>query len=329
MYGPESLLQIGNLTRAGSLQTEITPLLVIFLTNMVIAITSALLVVGVRASDLSQKRSKLLFLFSALGSLVPGIGPILIILLGLAIPVFGAKKRDVPASIAKLPPFAPEIPVRPAHFGAGGASMRLRHSSGGKESKIQALLAIERHQSSEDVNLIREVMNASDDSIRLLAYTSLDRRETTIQKLIHRVRSALDETSEASQIAILRRELADLHLELVYQGLTRQSLAEHHLEEAKRYIDAARPSLHTDPRLAIIEFKLYRFLGDITQSSAALAKAEQVGAAPARVLAYRAEISWERREYSAVRGLLKSEPLLKIFPKIGPVAYFWCHGDKT
>ncbi|GEM_PF-5170560 len=321
MLGPESLFSPRQWLHPGTLLDQAPLLLAVLSANTILSLIVTIGVAGIRAKFLPAERPRIPIRLMLLGMLLPGFGPVLIALIGILSPLLGHHQLWIRGRRATPPPFAPEIPVYAAHFGAAGASIRLRHGGDDPES-VRALLAIERHKSTYDVALLREAMGASSETLRLLAYSSLDRRESTIQQLIYRLDSALA-SATGTQAAMLHRELAGLHLELIYQGLSRETLATHHLEQASHHLVSARPFYSADSRLALIESQLALHQGNSTRAMEALARADRAGAAAARVIAYRAEIAWKAHDYAEVKRQLASNPLLACLPKIGPVIQRW------
>lgn len=272
-----------------------------------------------------RKRRGILLVFALFGTVIPGFGLLLPLLMLLALPRLGNKYARMRPRLSTPPPFAPEIRVKAARFGVAGASERLRQPAGritNTDTAMHALLAIERHHGAQDVSLLRATMRHRDEHLRLLAYNSLDRRETTINHTIQRLHETLKNSSQATA-PHLHKELAILYFELIYQGLAHEGLVHHRLKQCQHHIDRAQKSLTDDPRLLTLAARLRLRQNDYSGARSLFEKAEVAGALNSRIAAYQAELAWQRRDYTTMRRLLGSDFLLGKLPTIGPVAQRW------
>ncbi len=266
---------------------------------------------------------------AGLGSLIPLLGPLLVLAVGLAYPHLEKERRRPQPNVVPQATYSAEVRGHFSRFGVGGALARLRATAPSSEQGSRALLAIAARRGRETTELLSEVLSHRDETLRLLAHNLLARREDSIGVLMSR----LEEHRRTHRLgsAPTTLDLAELHLEYLYLGIVSGSLRQMHLEAAQRLIEAiaepaaaapgrtrwrlARARLNQQRRPAAPEADVTR---DYELASAA-------GAAPARVLPWLLDNAWRARDYSRLRSLLEQHRLYLYVPLIGPAAALWRH----
>jgi len=291
---------------------------------------SALLAVLARALLPRRLRGNALpnvLALAALGSLIPLLGPLLLLAIGLIYPHLEKGLRPPMPKLVPQPTYATEVRGHFSRFGAGGALARLRAAAPGSEQGSRALLAIAARRGRETTDLLSEALSHRDETLRLLAHNLLARREEAIVAQM----SYLEEHHRAHGLpsAQSRLDLAELHLEFLYLGIVSGGLREMHLEAAQRLIEAiGEPTADASWRTRLLLTRAR--LNQQRQSAAREADitrdyelASAAGAAPARVLPWLLESAWRARDYSRLRRLLEQHRLYRQIPLIGPVAALW------
>ncbi len=266
---------------------------------------------------------------AALGSLIPLLGPLLLLAVGLVYPRLEKAPRPPAPKVVPQPAYASELRGRVSHFGAGGALARLRKAASGSEQGSRALLAIAARRSRATTDLLSEALSHRDETLRLLAHNLLAHREDSIVALMSRLED--HRRVNGSGFASTSLDLAELHLEYLYLGIATGSLRQTHLEAAQRLIDAIGEPPADAPwrtRLLLTRARLKQQRvpalpeADVTRD---YELASSAGAAPARVLPWLLESAWRARDYARLRSVLERQPLCRHVPLIGPVAARWGH----
>lgn len=294
----------------------------ILLANTVISLLTAiparrLIPVGLRGRPVIDYAT-----LTAMGTLIPLLGPILLLLMLIILPNF--EKDHTPENPYHLstPTFAPEIKSVPGHFGVGGAVIRLRRLDPGSTQSTCALLAIDVRHNATTTRLLRETLSHPDENLRLLAHALIDRRETGISRMIQCLENAIPHSQSPVQ-TVLHLELAELHQELLYMGLVREGMSEFHLRASRRHLNAVRGRLGDNSRLLRIEARILQQSGQRSAAVALYERALAAGAPPARVLPYLADFAWQRRDYPAIRQLFSCSTLFSELPVVGRIASRW------
>jgi hypothetical protein len=295
--------------------------------NVLLSALVAVLTHGLLPARLRARPVRNLLMLTALGSLLPLLGPLLLLGIGLLYPHLEKGARHPKPRVVRQPAYATELRGHVSHFGAGGALARLRTAVPQSGLGSRALLAIATRRSRHTTDLLREALSHPDETLRLLAHNLLARREEAIIAHMSRLEEHRREHGlGAPQIAL---DLADLHLEFVYLGIVSGGLRRMHLDAAQQLVDAIGEPPAQAPwrsRLLLLRARLSQQRlpavaeTDVTRDYE-LARA--AGAAPARALPWLLESAWRARDYSRLRSLLERNPLYRHIPLIGPVAKLW------
>lgn len=301
--------------------------LYLLLGNALLSTLFAVFTHGLLPRRLRGRAALNILALATLGSLLPVIGPLLLLVVGLVYPHIEKGSHRVLPKVLPQPVFATEMRGHLSHFGAGGALARMRAATPGGEQGSRALLAIESRRDRETTHLLSEALSHPDESLRLLAHNLLARREETIIGHMNRLEERRRRHDHnVPQTAL---DLAELHLEFLYLGIVSGGLRQMHLDAAQGLIDAigeppADAAWRT--RLLLVRARLNRERlpaaqeADVTRDNELALAA---GAAPARALPWLLESAWRARDYTRLRGLLVYQPLYRHIPLIGPVAALW------
>lgn len=299
----------------------------VLLANALLSTLCAVLTHALLPRRLRARGMRNVLTLAALGSMLPLIGPLLLLLVGLLYPHLEKDVRHPPPKVVRQPTYATEIRGHVSHFGAGGALARLRTPVPSSNLGSRALLAIATRRSRDTTHLLRGALNHPDESLRLLAHNLLSRREEAIIAQMNHLEA--HRRAHGLGTAQTTLDLAELHLEFVYLGIVSGSLRQMHLDSAQQLIDAlGEPA--TDAawrtRLLLVRARLNQQRlpaaceANVTRDYE-LAGAS--GAAPARALPWLLECAWRRRDYALLRELLAQHRLYRHIPLIGPVAELW------
>jgi hypothetical protein len=299
----------------------------LLLANVLLSTLAAVLTHALLPRRLRGRTALDILALAALGSLLPVLGPLLLLVVGLLYPHLEKDARRPRPKVVRQPAYAAEVRGHASRFGAGGALARLRSAGPESGSGSRALLAIATRRSRETTHLLRGALSHPDETLRLLAHNLLARREEAIIAQMSRLEEHRRTRGLGAPQTTL--DLAELHLEFVYLGIVSGGLRQMHLDAAQQLIEAmGEPPADAAwrGRLLLVRARLNQQRlpavqeVDVTRDYE-LARA--AGAAPARALPWLLESAWRARDYARLRRLLERNPLYRHIPLIGPVAKIW------
>jgi hypothetical protein len=318
---------------AGWLQPASMPaaaslVLALLLANLLLSTLLAPLIRRLLPQRLRGRAALDILALAGLGGVIPLLGPLLLVAIGLAYPRLEKGPRRPQPKVVLQPTFASEIRGHFSHFGAGGALARLRAAAPDSEQGSRALLAIAARRSRETTHLLSEALSHPDETLRLLAYNLLARREEAI--VAHMSRLEQHRRTNGPGAWQITLDLAELHLEFLYLGIASGSLRQMHLDAAQRLIESMGEPPADAPwgaRLLLARARLNQQRPGADPAAVArdYERASAAGAAPARALPWLLESAWRARDYSRLRSLLEQHRLYRHIPLIGPVAALWGH----
>lgn len=318
-----------NWLQPASVSSAATLILGVLLSNAVLSLLCAGLSHVLLPRRLRKRTLLNVLTLAALGSMLPLLGPLLVLFVGLVYPRLESGSHLPPPRVVRQPTYATEVRGHVSRFGAGGALARLRNARPYSDLGSRALLAIATRRSRDTTHLLRDALNHPDETLRLLAHNLLTRREEAIIAQIGRL-EALRRAQGLGAVQIIL-DLAELHLEFVYLGIVNGSLRQMHIDSAQQLLESIGEPPVTAvwrTRLLIVRARLRQqrlpkaHEADVTRDFELACAA---GAAPARALPWLLESAWRSRDYSRLRELLAQHPLYRYIPLIGPVAKLWGH----
>jgi polysaccharide biosynthesis protein PelE len=299
----------------------------VLLGNLALSALCALLAQALLPRRLRGDGTGNLLALVALGSLIPLIGPLLLLAVGFIYPHLEKGPRPPTPKVVPQPTYATESRGHFSRFGAGGALARLRTARPDSEQGSRALLAIAARRGRETTDLLSEALSHRDETLRLLAHNLLARREEAIVAQMSRLEE--QRRTHGLDAARTALDLAELHLEFIYLGIVSGGLREMHLEAAQKLIAAIGEPAADAPwraRLLLTRARLNTQRQSATREEDVtrdFERASAAGAAPARVLPWLLESAWRARDYARLRRLLEQHRLFRHIPLIGPVAGLW------
>ena len=307
-----------------NIATPSAPLLLSLLSaNALFSMLVATLIQSVLPRRLRRRPLRNVLALAGLGSLLPLAGPLLLLLAGLTFPLLEkARARAMPRALPRTD-FASEVPAHFSHFGAGGALARL--GSADTEESTRALFAIEHRRTALTTRLIAHTLDHPDETIRLLAFKMLERREKTLYKPLLKLENRLAMNPPNAKLIAL--EAARIHLEILELGFAEGSLREVHLEKAQHLLERigeAPADAPWRPHWLLVRAR-WMTLAGLPQARIArgFREALDAGIAPSRALPWLLEQAWAARDYAGIRRLLRDYPPHPKLPGLGPVAVHW------
>ncbi|MGK7346448.1 MAG: hypothetical protein ACNS63_11650 [Candidatus Nitrospinota bacterium M3_3B_026] len=223
---------------------------------------------------------------------------------------------------------APELPYSPIRvsptpeYGEGGVAAILRNTRDSAK-KIKAVMAADRMRDERmAVSILRQALKDSDDDVRLLAYSSLSRREKIIDK---RIRDRLHEIEQPGHDTAQARMAAAMdYWELAYLGLAQGDTLSHALGEALRHLDAAARMAPADPAIHFQAGRILLAMDREEEAKSRFKKALDLGFPPSGAAAYLAEIAFRERRFDQVKKYMRQlDTVKRRQAPLSSVAEYW------
>lgn len=285
-------------------------------------VLATLVLLAMRKSYATPRRATWLFFF-CLSACIPILGVIGILVTMACLPLLpppSSRQHFISLSLPELDPH--ERPPGEA-FRQAGLRQFLRNDRAPIEQRLRALVGLQNAPARFASPLLRDLLAASSEDLRLLAYGMLETREKRLNAEIHTWRMTWqDATTTATKHAAARR-LSALYWEVIYQGLAQGDLRRHAAEESLRFLEEALDA--DDASLQLRHGRLLHELGRNDEADAAYRRAIALGLPAPRVQPYLAELAFERRDFPEVKRLLAT---LRDYPdqrRIAPILDFWGH----
>ncbi len=211
--------------------------------------------------------------------------------------------RDVFSTVSE-PKFAPHYEQPDAPHAHGPVRAQLTDQGSPVETRLRALLSIQDLPSRMANPVIRNMLADPADDVRLVAYGILDGREKAVNTRIQAARAQLAGGEPLARLQA-EKELAELHWELIYQGLVQGDLQKHAAAQARTHFDAALALAPEDASLWALGGRLAILAGQYERAAHAFQRAIDFGLPEVRTLPYLAEVAFRSRRFAEVRVLLE------------------------
>jgi len=291
------------------------------LTHMVASVCLASLVILSMGRRFARPRWASWLFFFCLSACIPILGILGVLAIMVSLPLlpkvaFG--RKFISLHLPELDPH--EHPPREA-FRQAGLKQFLRNDNAPVDLRLRALVGLQSAPSRFASPLLRDLLGASSEDLRLLAYGMLDTREKKLNAEIHSWRDNWQNAQDDRSRRHAAGRLSSLYWEIIYQGLAQGDLRRHAAESSLQFLEAAFDA--DDASMQLRYGHLLHELGRNEEAENAFRRAISRGLPAPRVHPYLAELAFERRDFAEVRRLLA---ILKNYPeqrRIGPVLNFW------
>ena len=225
-------------------------------------------------------------------------------------------------SIPQLP-FAAIEGVRPVRMGEGGAWSRLREESVSRQVKLEAIMAAGAASGHNASRLLQMATGDIDDEIRLVAFNFFEKREKKINVSINKLLSDLKDADEDVEKGDICGKLAFAYWEFVYNELARAELKDFYLNQAMSHVHYAEKLSGENHRISLLKGRIQLRMGNVDEAVIAVNRALELGASPDKVVPFKAEALYLRRDFDALKNLLSDYAYLRHKPGIGAIVSFW------
>lgn len=248
-------------------------------------------------------------------------------LFGVSLAVMSALRNPV----EKEPEFViaielPQLPFKPVDInlsqGVGGGLLNIIKHDEDSDKRVKAVLSTKNMPDRQAVPILQVALKDPIDDVRLLAYSMLDQKESTISHNIKIALTTLESATPNMQL-LLHRELAHLFWELAYMELAQGDVLTHVLSKAKEHIELVLNE-RNDAGACFLLGRILLRQGSLDLAEKALKQASDFGLDEANIATYLAEIAFHRNDYHLIPAIMMTLPANeKCQSPIKDIAQYW------
>lgn len=280
---------------------------------------------------LRRPRLAVLALLFGLAFFIPVLGLVALLLAVVVMRLLPAREADSHFRLTAPPEFMLSVREPARLFRGLSVRQLLVDVQAAATLRTRALNAIAAKPARIAGDLLRRLLSDPVEDLRLVAYGLLDAQEKVLRGRIAEQDALLAEidatprddwTGRASR-AEVRRHLAELHFELVYQSLVQGDVREHTLARAIEHAEAAIALDPTDGGLRQLLARMHLERGDGPRARDDLLQAAEHGLPLQRVRPYLAEMAFLRRDWALVREEMGRIDPLTVTPRMAALVRYW------
>ena len=230
---------------------------------------------------------------------------------------------DAPFAQVQAPEYVLSIREPTQQFRISSMRTMLLDETIPSEVRIKSLIALQSMPTRVAGPTIRKLLGDPADDIRLLAYGILDNKEKELNAQIVRAAADLKAATSGERRLQALRQLAELHWEMVYTGLSQGDLRDHTLAQTAGFLETAMQIAARDAALWFLSGRVLHAQGKIDDAAQAFHIAVTLGMDESRVLAYVAEIAFEQRRFDLVRDYVTRLARSQVTATMAPIIRFW------
>lgn len=212
----------------------------------------------------------------------------------------------------------PKTPHEPNHLLYGSAALRgIISFTSNEEQRLSAVNAIRFLPDKEAIPLLKIALNDLSDDVRLLAYSSLDKIEFSLNEIIEAQQKKYTHKLSAKTA----HQVAQNYWELYYLGLADSPLKDHYLVKAREYLLKAGEHEQL-PKVNLLLGKVFLAQESYLPAIQSLEEALKGGLLMKQVAPYLAEAAFMMKNYKKVRQYIMYLPK-KDHDSLGELREFW------
>jgi tetratricopeptide (TPR) repeat protein len=280
---------------------------------------------------LQRPRLAVLALLFCLAFFIPVLGLLALMLAVVVMRLLPMREIDSHFRLASPPEFVLSVREPARLFRGLSVRQLLTDVHATATLRTRALNAIASKPARIAGDLLRRLLSDPVEDLRLVAYGLLDSQEKVLRGRIASQEAVLAQidatphdawTDQASR-AEVRRHLAELHFELVYQSLVLGDVREHTLARAIEHAEAAVALDPTDGGLRQLLARMHLERGDSPRAREDLLQAAEHGLPLQRVRPYLAEMAFQRRDWHIVREEMGHIDPHTVTPRMAALVRYW------
>jgi len=214
-------------------------------------------------------------------------------------------------------------------FAGAGIRYQLSTKKVASDEKLKVLNSVVAMPGHFAVPILKRSMQDSAEDVRLVSHGMIDQREKEINEDIAQSQELLVATDDSETRHEALRHLAMRYWDLVYFGLAEGEMLRFVYHRIEHYAQMALESNPSDGEVLMVLGKLRLHQRQPGAAEDLFRRAEELGVPLSRVLLYRAEAAFYRKDFALVRDLLSGR---QAFPNPGhllPVLAFWRRGRRS
>ncbi|CAM3745038.1 hypothetical protein VA7868_03383 [Vibrio aerogenes CECT 7868] len=266
-----------------------------------------------------------LFLFAVSLPVLGMIGCLVAIVAGVHYPL--VKKQDVlEEHLVPALPFEPDQISLTPRYSRGGVAAILKYAKD-VDKRLFAVVTTRNMDDREAIPILRQALKDTDDDIRLLAYSSLDKKETAINDDIHALKKQLagQFITSLTGTATCHHQIARKYWELSYLGLSQGALRQYVLEKAAFHAEQSLMYEHA-VTTEILLAKIWLMMSRYEQSQTLFEKIARSGVPLQQTYPYLAEIAFKTGQYQKCQAYLAHLDGQKLSLNLDKIRNYW-HDD--
>lgn len=182
------------------------------------------------------------------------------------------------------------------------------HAPERAERRLQAMLRVRRLPLRLQAPLARIALADPSEDVRLFAFSLIERLRSAHESALRTWTARSAQTATAVDAAKVHLRLAEIHWEMVYQGLSEGAVLEHTLKQALVHADQALAAPGTSPfaetSVYMLRGRILLRLDELAGAESAFRRALGAGHEANKVLPYLAECAFRLRNFPALRWYL-------------------------
>lgn len=254
---------------------------------------------------------------------IPLLGAVMVVLLSLYVRAINRRYSEHAYQTVRLPVFTAASREPAQAYGAGSVHSRLINVDLPKEVRLKALLTVQAMPGNFSTRLLREVLSDPADDLRLTAYGMLDKGEKRLNQMIQQGVKQLASSTDADESCQINKQIASCYWELVYQGYAQGELRKFSLNAAWRHAQAAGKHRADDADLWVLVGRIALERRDTGLAAQAFERAQELSIPAGRVRPYLAELAFLKRDFAAVRALIRDIGKQECGFSTAPLQAFW------
>ncbi|SHO56904.1 tetratricopeptide repeat protein [Vibrio quintilis] len=299
--------------------------LLLYVISAIVFGVSCLYLLPVRYRRFPAYAFLFLFIFAVSLPVLGIVGCLIAVVAGVHYPL--EKQQDVlEEHLVPELPFEPDQISLTPRYSRGGVAAILKYARD-VDKRLFAVVTTRNMEDREAIPILKQALKDTDDDIRLLAYSSLDKKETAINDDIHVLKKQLagQFISSFTGTASCHHQIARKYWELSYLGLAQGALRQYVLEKAAFH---AGQSLMYEPAVTteILLAKIWLMMGRYEQAQTLFEKAAQSGVPVRQTYPYLAEIAYKTKQYQQCRIYMGHLEGQKLSLNLDKIRSYW-HDD--
>ncbi|KTC85778.1 hypothetical protein [Legionella drozanskii] len=302
----------------------IASVIALFFVNFLISVLVSYMLLNVYNLEIVKRRREFTYLLVSIGSFIPLLGNILILVGMYLLKKYGRDFHPVEVNVYPTVEYSRKNPVKIVAYATSWADIRLHSPNYSPDERHKALYSISRGLPRE-TNLIYSSLVSDDlEELRISAFSMLEVQQDYLQTKISQLLKKYEEAHEPYKAAVIAKQIALLYWELVYRNLSEKEFRSILLERSEFFANVAMEALPEDTALLILLSRINIENGKLKEGLYHLSAAAKLQAPSSKIIPYLAELAYKRREYSEVREYLCTDSSFRYILKINKIVEFWC-----